>query len=243
MRSRQGGTYGESMLSGAHTPAVSIGNFNGTSEEPENSDNAAGRPRRAATTGNGYSKGGAHIEGYNSVDAMDSDEEDASEQDYGDDEEEEDHISLGSEADDQADVTEADDELLEGAESKSLVVKLPVKTPTPEKQNNVQSFSATEQEPLQPINLPSTAKTNSSQGNSGKTQPFSANTARDTGNLTQSKLSFETKSTAPSLSTGSSTEQASAPSQSPLDPTPTSPLALRGSPEKPHTFTPSINVG
>jgi hypothetical protein len=79
VKSRQGGTYGESMLSGQ------VANAGAQSDEEEV---LSGRPRRAAAANNTMSgwkaKGGRHIEGYNDVDEMTSDEEgDASEQDYG----------------------------------------------------------------------------------------------------------------------------------------------------------------
>jgi hypothetical protein len=140
VRSRQGGTYGESMLSGMHTPAITVGGNDGTSEEhDEDGDIVGRRPRRAAAVQgqNGYkSGGGKHIEGYNSVDEMD-DEDDASEQDYGDDEEE-DHVSIESDVEDSDDLSNGDDEMEDDllddeSRKKSLVVKLPVKTPTPEK--------------------------------------------------------------------------------------------------------------
>lgn len=234
------------MLSGTQTPAVSIGNLDGTSEEPDNGDNNVRRPRRAAAAGrsvNGYGKRGAHIEGYNSVDEMDSDEDDASEQDYGDDEDEEEHVSLESDADDQDDFTDAEDELLEEVKQKSLVVKLPVKTPTPEKKSNVQSHPELEQEPLQPINLPSTSNNGQDQGHSTAQQPASISAASEIGNTTQPTSSFTTMSTTPSLLTESSTEPTGTHITGSLDPSPQSQLTLRGSPEKPHSFTPPINVG
>ena len=246
VRSRQGGVYGESILSGTQTPAVSIGNVDGTSEEPETLDLDGGRPRRAATaTGrvNGYRKGGAHIEGYNSVDEMDSDEDDASEQDYGDDEDEDEHVSLGSDADDQDDSTDAEDELLEEVKQKSLVVKLTVKTPTPEKKNNTQPRPELEQESLQPINLPSTSSSGQGRGNSAVHQSASISTASGTGNSTQLTSSFTNMSTAPPLLSESSAEPDALPAKGSMNSSPPSPLALRGSPEKPPSFTPSINVG
>lgn len=80
VKSRQGGAYGESMLSGQGT--------NAEAGSDESEEVVSGRPRRAAAVNhskNGWpAKGGRHIEGYNDVDEMTSDEEgDASEQDYG----------------------------------------------------------------------------------------------------------------------------------------------------------------
>jgi hypothetical protein len=174
---------------------------------------------------------------------MDSDEGDASEQDYGDDEEEEEHVLLESDVDDQDDFTDEEDELLEEVKKKSLVVKLPVKTPTPEKQNKAQPLPAAEQEPLQPISFPSTVNSGPSQSDSATLQPSSLNSGTDAASTAPPTSSFATMSTAPSLLTESSTDRDSAPPKSLFDPAPPSPLALRGSPEKPQTFTPSINVG
>ncbi|KAI9746509.1 MAG: hypothetical protein M1818_000222 [Claussenomyces sp. TS43310] len=142
VKSRQGGAYGESMLSGMSSKAVAVGGYDGVGGEPtEEDDTSVGnRPRRAAALND--AQGGCHIEGYNSVDAMD-DEEDASEQDYGDDEDDE-HVDVESDEDDQDDFSD-DDAVDDGMdldldnlqEQKSLVVKLPVKTPTPEKQSSI----------------------------------------------------------------------------------------------------------
>lgn len=133
VKSRQGGTYGESMLSGNNATASAFDNLGGTSEEPEEGGEHGSRPRRAAAakaTTNGWATTKAHIEGYNSVDEMSS-EDAASEQDYGDDEEEEDIQSITLESDvEDGGISDEADEL---DEKQSLVVKLPVKTPTPER--------------------------------------------------------------------------------------------------------------
>lgn len=121
------------MLTGRHTPARS---YEGTSEEPEGSAN--GRPRRAAAAAKPVAKAGKHIPGYNNVDEMTSDEEgDASEQDYGDDEEE-DVVSLASDAEEPEEEEEDEDEEEVGAvpAKKSLIVKLPITSPTPEPATN-----------------------------------------------------------------------------------------------------------
>lgn len=180
VKARQGGTYGESMLTGRQTPALS---YNGTSEEPEGS--ASGRPRRAAA-GKPIAKPGKHIPGYNNVDEMTSDEEgDASEQDYGDDEEEE-VVSLGSDADEpEEDDDEEDEEEVDAIPAKkSLIVKLPITSPTPE---------------------PSTTTTNGTTLTSPSTEA-------------KSQLSSNITAEIPVMA-------------------PTSPLAFRGSPGKPTTFS------
>jgi hypothetical protein len=173
---------------------------------------------------------------------MDSDEDDASEQDYGDDEDEEDQIPFESDNDDQDDITDAEDELLEDAKQKSLVVKLPVKTPTPERKTNVE-LPAPEGQPVQPIDFHSTANSAPSQDNPETQQPASINSTSDAGSTMHTASSSGTKTTGPSLATESSTERDLDLAKNPLGPSAPSPLALRGSPEKPQAFKPSINVG
>lgn len=83
VKSRQGGTYGESMLSGQVVLGDAAGEPDAMNGEEE--ETAGGRPRRAAaasSANNGRPK--KHIDTYNDVNEMTSDEEgDASEQDYG----------------------------------------------------------------------------------------------------------------------------------------------------------------
>lgn len=196
------------MLSGTHGTG-----YDGTSEEPENEVGAGGRPRRAAAVNhgtNGYSKskGGRHIEGYNNVDEMTSDEEDdASEQDYGDDEEEEEQVFLASDGDDHEEPSE-DDEEMEDAEPKKLIVKLQVKTPTPERKTVIKLRLSPEKD--------KEAKSNGL---------FSAN---------DTKENIRPTSTSPNVGEASATK--APPSPQPVK----SPLAFRGSPDKP---LPAIGVG
>ena len=169
VKARQGGTYGETILSGRQTPVPS--GFDGTSDEHEGSSN--GRPRRAAvakTTAAATAKGGKHIPGYNNVDEMTSDEEgDASEQDYGDDEED-DAISLASdieepEEDEDDDEDEEGDQVMEIVK-KSLIVKLPITSPTPE---------------------PSATTSNTTQG-PASTNPSSSNTTSQLANAVEAPV-------------------------------------------------------
>lgn len=124
VKQRQGGTYGETILSGRHTPSFS---------NEGSDDEAAGRSRRsrsAATNGQIREPRGTKNRA-----VVSSDEDDASEQDYGDDEED-DNVYVedgGDEEEDDADEG-FDEELVEEeeVEKMSLIVKLPIKTPTPE---------------------------------------------------------------------------------------------------------------
>lgn len=120
VKSRHTGGYGESILSGA--PAANV------AEATE----AGGRPRRAATQTNGWTKGGDHIETYNSVDEMSDEDEVASEMDYGDEEEDEEdeNVVLESDAEEPDGVSDEDEEMDQAveAEKKSLIIKLPVVT-------------------------------------------------------------------------------------------------------------------
>jgi hypothetical protein len=241
VKSRHGGAYGESILSETHGPAISAGGFDGTSEEPEGDGNR-GRPRRAAAAAatNGWAaKGGLHIEGYNDVDEMTSDDEgDASEQDYGDDEEEDDHVSLVSDVDPD-DLTDEDEDLDAAGEKKKLIVKLPVKTPTPEKKTTVKLRMTPEKDSPKPSALfPSTAS-NENTSTSNSTTASGANST-----------SVDTKGNAKATSTPDSAhapmKPTSVPPKSPPHQTqtaPLSPLAFRGSPEKLPAFPPSVNVG
>lgn len=135
VKPRQGGAYGETTLSGSRTAASSHSGGVDEDEYEDEEQPTAGRPTRAAAaTGRGRGrprKAASHIEGYNSVDSMD-DEEDASEQDYGDDDEEDD-VPVASDGDEEA----SDDSAMDTDEDdddsrKSLIVKLPTRVPTPE---------------------------------------------------------------------------------------------------------------
>lgn len=144
VRSRHGGMYGETVISGTHMPNLVIGEHDGSgvNDEDEDIDITSRRPRRAVASNgaNGRRQGDRHIDGYNSLDELDEDD-DASEQDYGDDEEDE-HVPVESDPDDVDD----EDDVLMGNEDemdvdeigsrgkkKTLVVKLSIRTPTPEK--------------------------------------------------------------------------------------------------------------
>jgi hypothetical protein len=245
VRSRQGGTYGESMLSGTHTPAVAVGGNDGASDDHNDDGDVVGRrPRRtAAVQGQiGYKSGGLHIEGYNSVDEMD-DEDDASEQDYGDDEED-DHVSIESDVEESEDLShddeEMEDDLMDDAGRKrSLVVKLPVKTPTPEKKATITRTLTPDEKGAEPI----------------KRMTLDNSVPKIEGKVGISAREERVPQAAPARSThvipkeSSSTESSkpiNMPAQSDINrmhPSPLSPsLAYRGSPEKPHTFPAPINV-
>jgi len=247
VKSRQGGTYGESKLSGTHTPAV--GGMDGTGEEAVNGENASGRPRRAAAANhgsNGWGQKGAHIEGYNSVDDMDTEEDDASEQDYGDDEED-DHVSLESDVNDQDDLTDVEDledEISDHPDKKkSLVVKLPVKTPTPERKITAKGSLTPQKEPVQQLDLKPTGKHDENQGGPSDLEPTGVISAA---NELDMKDSAQPASTCPTNNAAPSSEPSTEPMKIPTEssnPSPPSPLALRGSPEKPHNLPPSVDVG
>ena len=229
VKARQGGTYGESILSGAQGSAVTVGGYDGASDELENATEAdnGGRPRRAAaanSTNGRAPKGGRHIEGYNDVDEMTSDEEaDASEQDYGDDEEEDD-VVLASDVDDQDELSDADeDEEMEDGEKKSLVVKLPVKTPTPERKTVIKLRVTPDKDVSKSPSF------------------FSNTTAPVDPSMSQGKEN--TKPAPVSLGAPEALKRSSTPPLAPAPSASRSPLAFRGSPEKPNPYQPSIDVG
>jgi len=138
VKQRQGGLYGESALSGVSYEV----------SEDELADGVAGRSRRSwSANDNDHARAGRI-----KIDNMSSDEDDASEVDYGGDESEGDDNAYeenGDEEDDEDDAEEdIHEELLpeEEIEKKSLIVKLPVKTPTPEPKSPVLTLK--EQPPL-----------------------------------------------------------------------------------------------
>ena len=254
VKARQGGAYGESMLSGAQTPALALASYDGTSEEPEPAEGTNSRPRRAAApaavTRAWNSKGGAHIEGYNSIDENDSDEDDASEQDYGDDEED-DHLSLGSDRDEDSMVDE--EEAVEGEdEQQSLVVKLPVKTPTPERKTIIKLRVSPEKEGVNSIQFNHNATSDQNKSSSTLALGLPATASADLEAISDENIRFsgsdpELAQMAP-ITTNASPLSISVPQRSPsnsIQATPLSPLAFRGSPEKPPQAFPQppINVG
>jgi hypothetical protein len=240
VKSRHGGAYGETVLSETHAHAVTAGGLDGTSEEPEG-DGSSGRPRRAAAAAaatNGWAaKGGRHIEGYNDVDEMTSDDEgDASEQDYGDDEED-DQVPLESDVDDPDDLTDEDEDLDEVGEKKKLIVKLQVKTPTPEKITTAKLRLTPERDaPASSVLFPFTA--------SNENASTSISTTATDGAI---PIAIDTKENAqPANMTSTAKKPMSIPPRSPPhqpQEAPLSPLAFRGSPEKLPAFPPSVNVG
>jgi hypothetical protein len=126
VRSRLGGVYGESLLSGQSTgarasPATDNYERSDASEEPHGATGRATRNARRSVSA-GWPKDRKHIETYNSVDEME-DEEDASssggEWDGGDEEEAD--IVFAGEDDDEDMLDSSDDE---ENEPKSLIVTL-----------------------------------------------------------------------------------------------------------------------
>jgi hypothetical protein len=221
VRSRHGGLYGESMLSGTTASTIVAGGYDGAIDEQSDNGSTNRRPRRAAISSR-LSRGGSHIEGYNSVDEME-DEEDASEDDYGDDEDE-DQVSIASDRDESDDPTDEDedmdDDLINEHQKKVLVFKLPIKTPSPERKITLKLNLSAEKstEPVAPINgIDGNAKLACDQipgtptKNSGFIEP---------------------------MNIGQQSENA----RNHLAPHSPS-LAYRGSPEKAHAFSTTINVG
>ncbi|KAG9235513.1 hypothetical protein BJ875DRAFT_458914 [Amylocarpus encephaloides] len=220
VRPRLGGEYGESIPTGGQPSAITAG-FDSTSDRMSVDEDSGSRPRRAAAVNKTKPKGGRHIPGYNDVDEMSSDDEgDASEQDYGDDEEEEGNVSLADE--DELTDDEGETEVSnEPGEKKSLVVKLPIKTPTPEKKTVIKLRLSPEKE---------------------RTSRFPATDTTDPNGATGS---LREASQSPAAGVSGSSEAAPVPPKSPvaasLALSPRSPLAFR-SPEKPPPFQPAISV-
>ncbi|KAF2490533.1 hypothetical protein BU16DRAFT_531020 [Lophium mytilinum] len=131
VRSRLGGVYGESLLSGQTTterasPATGEYERSDASEEPHPAHGRSTRAAANAKPANGRSKIRKHIEGYNSIDEID-DEDDASssggEWDGGDEEDEVDRMDV----DEEDDTASSEEDIEDDAEPKprsSLIVKL-----------------------------------------------------------------------------------------------------------------------
>lgn len=200
VKQRQGGLYGESALSGLSHDV----------SEDELADGISGRSRRSRSA-----NGDVHARaGRIKIDDASSDEDDASEVDYGGDESEGDDNAYEENGDEEEE-DDADEEMNEDlvpeeeVEKKSLIVKLPVKTPTPEpKSPEVVSKQHQQQQPLPPPSAP--AATDSQ----------------------------------PQLKQAVSVEIPAKPVDIPnIHPqVPGSPLAFRGSPSKPSSFLASVNV-
>ncbi|KAI9818550.1 MAG: hypothetical protein M1827_000609 [Pycnora praestabilis] len=137
VRSRAGGVYGETALSGQNPdmPNAFPSAPDATDEAGDPADAANGRPRRSRLHKevNGWGNGSDHIPGYNSVDEMDDEDDAAStggEWDGGDDDEPDDVLEAEDEEEDE-DVSESDIELntRDGMNrfQRSLVVQLKVK--------------------------------------------------------------------------------------------------------------------
>lgn len=145
VRSRFGGVYGESLVSGQTTgarasPATENYERSEGSEAPHGATRAS---RRGAN--HGWQKGRKHIETYNSVDEMD-DEDDASssggEWDGGD-EEEPDIVFVGQD-DDSEDASSDED-----GEPKSLVVKLKIGKPAAQQNQETWSVPLAPRSPIE----------------------------------------------------------------------------------------------
>ena len=127
VRSRHGGRYGETMISSRGGEPVGAAEHSGTTmgEKGDTAMETNGRPRRSTSRTTG-SKGGDHIEGYNSVDEMDDEEEAASSgaDDYGDDDDEVVMDDDEPETDEDEEMSDEDGEAASRLPEKSLVVQL-----------------------------------------------------------------------------------------------------------------------
>ena len=133
VRSRQGGAYGETVLSGTRGSSAAAEDEKPATDDDEEAH--SGRPaRRAAAAANTAITTAPSRNRKVNIDDM-SDEDDASEQDYGDDDEDDD-VPLADDNDIEAsdeDMADAEDGEQEPEEKQTLVDALPLNTPTPEK--------------------------------------------------------------------------------------------------------------
>lgn len=135
VKSRHGGTYGETMLSGRN-PEPTATPPNGTEPSVEDGVEAGqtnGRPRRSALRQEiaVQTRGGDHIEGYNSVDEMDDEEDAASSgaDDYAGDDDGDDEVDMkDDEPEIDEEMSDEDGDEIDGDEpaspDRSLVVQL-----------------------------------------------------------------------------------------------------------------------
>jgi hypothetical protein len=115
-----------------------------------------------------------------------------------------------------------------------LIVKLPVKTPTPERKTTIKHRMTPERESP---NLSALGPSTASNENLSGSEPTTINGANPTAVDTKEN----TKQTSNSTMKPTSAPPKSPPRQ-PQEP-PLSPLAFRGSPEKLPAFPPSVEVG
>ena len=139
VRSRLGGAYGESLLSGQNSDnraSPASGDYE-RSEPSEDPEVAYKRPTRGGKPmpgwkgwAIGYTKAEEHIDGYNEVDAMDEDEDEAmssgeSGEDWDGGEEDDDVIRVGAADDeDEEDMSDGESDDNSPREPKSLIVTL-----------------------------------------------------------------------------------------------------------------------
>lgn len=203
-----------------------VGGYDGLDEQSDIAS-IGRRPRRTAVNGR-RSRAGSHIEGYNSVDEME-DEDDASEDDYGDDEDE-DQISIASDRDESDDPANEDEDMedtIEGRQKKVLVLKLPVKAPNPEEKNSLKLNLTPDNETPE-----STALISRRAENSAATQA-----TRDLAAQMPAKGSgFDEAMNVSQQAEGARNHLASHAPHSPS-------LAYRGSPDNVYPYSPAINVG
>ncbi|KAF1809277.1 hypothetical protein P152DRAFT_461696 [Eremomyces bilateralis CBS 781.70] len=134
VRSRLGGLYGETLLTGQAAAADSP--MNGSYDQSEASETApptrsGARPTRSGgRTANGWAKGDAHIEDYNSDEMDDEDDDVSSGNEWDGDDDADDQMDDG----DATDGSMSDGDLESDPERegpRSLIVKLPYKKATP----------------------------------------------------------------------------------------------------------------
>jgi hypothetical protein len=135
VKARQGGAYGESMLSGQRktgsSPADAGTNSRAALSDVDSEPITSVRPQRSTRgvtkdRSNGWRKGDDHIEDYNSVDEMDDESEAASSGDNwdGDDDDNQDFAEDEEEDEGDEEMSQSDEELEVGEKNKHLVVQL-----------------------------------------------------------------------------------------------------------------------
>jgi hypothetical protein len=158
----------------------------------------------------------------------------------GDDEEEDDNVLLESDVDDQDDLSEEHEDVEDiHGQRKKLIVKLPVKTPTPERKPLIKPRLSPEKVLPKGDGLFS-APADSPNRTGVSTSALSATSSSPE---IKEKTEMGLHQTVPSDPLELSSKPLNIKQKSPSRQVPHSPLAFRGSPEKPPTLPPSIDVG
>ncbi|KAI9677464.1 MAG: hypothetical protein M1817_006418 [Caeruleum heppii] len=182
VKSRVGGSYGESTLSGqgGERSSVTNGNSENATGEKSQGERSSGRPQRSGLRQqlDSWQASGEHIPGYNAVDQME-DEEDAEDDagssggdEYAGDDGDDESVPGADEAEE--DMSDDSLDFVDGAGgtpgNRSLVIQLKYQGQTPEKKEEHQPMApeGQHQKPIQPGTQPAETLSNGEAGIDGR---------------------------------------------------------------------------